>query len=201
MNLQTVADRILSAVAAIAPETRYEEDDWHDDEGTLFKGTNVMLRSALNGQHKEWFDLVFDRDRVWIQVKHSWTWMTYRKPNGKNGAYRKHLLGEVGNSALIDAREKLPRLIGRLGVDVIGLLVIALDSDQRLHSQTDIELLADLAGMNQEPWKSYSQPRWKSKVSGYESIGIQPFLWLRPANDGSIDIARMQAAIPKLPTA
>ena len=181
MDLQTIAARILCAVAEIGPETRYEERDWRDDEGKLFKGTNVMLRDHLGGQHAEWFDLVLDQGRAWIQIKQSWTWMTFRKPSSKNGNYRDHLLGESDNSALIDARDKLPRLIGRPGVEVIGLLVIALDSDQRLQPQSDIALLEQLAGLDRQPWQSYSRPRWKSKVPGYETIGIQPFLWLCPA--------------------
>jgi hypothetical protein len=182
MILQATADRVLDVVLRISPETRYEEKTYFDG-GRQIKGTNAMLRDALNAEHREWCDVVFEvaQNRAWIQVKHAWTWHTYRKPAGRNKSYWKHLFGTSGNSALLDATEKLPRLIGRQGVDILGLLVVAIDSDERPFPDGDINLLEQLARMNQGSWRRFSRPRCTSLVSGYETVRIQPFLWLRPA--------------------
>jgi hypothetical protein len=108
--------------------------------------------------------------------------MTYRKPAGANSNLRKHLLGAGGQSALHDASVKLPLLVGRVEADVSGMLVIALDS-QAL--RFDVELVRQLerrAGLDQSPWISFRHERWLSRAPGYETIGIEPFLWLRPAS-------------------
>lgn len=178
MDLQKTANRVLDAVARIAPETRYEERTW-TEAGTV--GTNVMLRKELDGELCEFCDVVFEMRRVWIEVKHSWTWGTFRKPHVPNGVYRKHLLGDSKNTALHDARDKLPVHSAKQGVEIVGLLVIALDSEQLRHSLDDFASLERLAGMDTAPWQRYSRPRWLSEEPGYESIGVQPFLWLRPA--------------------
>ena len=180
MDTDSIAKRILEVVAQITPEIRYEEKSW-TDRGVRVAGTNEMLRLALAGRQIESCDVVFDANSVWMEVKHSWTWRTYRDPSSMNSSYRDHLFGEVDTSALQDARDKLPCLLGRPGVVVLAFLLIALDSDARRHPQKDIELLEKSAGLFLAPWRRYSLPRWKSAQVGYETIGIQPTLWMRPA--------------------
>ncbi len=181
MDGESIANRILDVVAGIAPETRYEEKAW-TDSGVRVAGTNEMLRRTLSGQQIDWCDVVFDAQTAWVEVKHSWTWRTYRDPTSRNTSYRDHLFGETDTSALQDVRDKLPRLIGRPGVAILGFLLIALDSEARPHLQNDIALLEEMASLNIEPWRRYSRPRCESRTVGYETIGIQPILWLRPAH-------------------
>lgn len=188
-NIDSIADRVLDALARIEPETRYEEQSWIGPTGRI-AGTNEALRQALGASSSavtfpggsELCDLCIDDagTRTWLEVKHSWTYMTYIRPAGPNKSRFKHLLGSDGHTALDDARSKLPALIGRPEVSVIGMLVVALDSVELPYPLADIDTLERLGGMHQQPWKRFSRPRWKSRAAGYSTIRVQPFLWLRP---------------------
>lgn len=183
--LDRIAGRVLDAVDRAAPELRYEEKACE-----FGAGTNVTLRQLLSAQPGDvpypgcggLCDLVLELDgvRAWIEVKQAWTWMTYKKPAGSNGAYHKHLFGDTA-SALHDARDRLPRLLGRPEAQVIGLLVIGLDSVQRPFPIHDLENLARRAGIDQDPWRRFSRPRRASTQPGFEPIGVHAHLWLRPA--------------------
>lgn len=187
--MEAIARTILDAVARIDPEKRYEEKACRDG-GTRVSSTNEALREELNaprGQvnypaRGDLCDIVctIAERKVWLEVKHSWTWKTYRNPGTANPSLEKHLLGVNAKSALDDARVKLPRLLGNPCAEVIGLLVIALDSDRQPYRQEGLDALARAGGMDQRPWQRFERPRWGSRVPGYESIGVQPVLWLRP---------------------
>lgn len=190
MDLELIANRILAITEKIDPETRYEEKSWVGPNG-LVVSTNVALRSGLGAPCGEQrypdgraCDIVFKAEYgpVWIESKHSWTWRTYRRPGDRNPTYRKHLLGGDGNSVLNDARTKLPQLVGHPWAAAIGLLLIALDSEELPHLSVDISRLEVLGGLDQVPWRRFGLPRWLSRVPGYRSIGIRPHLWLRPAH-------------------
>lgn len=185
---EVVARRVLQAVRGIEAETRYEEKSYKGPSGRI-AGTNEVLRNALGAPAGEVSypdggdkcDLVFQDNgqRVWLEVKHSWTWMTYTNPAGPNPLRWKHLLSETENSALRDASVKLPRLIDSREACLLGLLLIALDSNELSYPLGDIKSLAQLAGMNTLPWEGHSSERWSSTARGYSTIRIQPFLWLR----------------------
>lgn len=188
MTLSKLAGRILDIVETSEVETRYEEKSYLD-QGRRIEGANPVLRSQLGAVERlyphsgERCDLVFPDllGPVWLETKLAWTWQTYRQPAGPNRSYQKHLFGESGTSALLDARAKLPTLVGRPDVGVIGMLLIVLDSTSLPAWNADIERYAILAGLGQAPWQYQSRPRWMSRVRGYEPIGIQAHLWLREA--------------------
>ena len=190
-NLSTMADALLDAVAQIQPETRYEEKAY-GPAGARIEGTNAALRTLLGASPCDiaypvgggLCDLCFrhGEHRLWVEVKQAWTWMTYTRPAGANPSLMKHLLGAGGQSALHDATVKLPRLVGCKEADVIGMLVIALDSQDLPFDGDLVHQLEHRAGLDQQPWAAFRRERWISRVPGYETIGIQPFLWLRPTS-------------------
>jgi len=186
MKLDSIATLVLDAVERIDPETRYEEKA----HGTpRIPSTNELLRGTLGGRETEYprsrdrCDVAFEVDglRIWLEAKHSWTWSTYTQPACRNGAYTKHLFGTDAASSLHDAGTKLPRLIGQPGVDAIAMLVIALGSTSLPHSVDDIRSLARSAQLDVAPWKQFDRPERASRVLGYETIRVRPYLWIRPA--------------------
>ncbi len=185
--LDDLAERVLAAVDRAAPELRYEEKSWQG-----YDGTNVVLRQLLGARQCDVpysmgggnCDLVVDVDgtTTWIEVKQAWTWKTFTNPAGRNSNYHKHLFGETA-SALHDARDRLPRLVGRPEAQVIGLLVIGLDSDQLPLPLGDLDTLAERAGLALRPWRRFSRSRRRSQQTNFASIGVHAHLWLRETSE------------------
>jgi hypothetical protein len=187
MKLDSIATLVLDAAEGLDLETRFEEKT---DRKTGILSTNASLRAKLGGREQpypgsaERCDVAFEVDglRIWLEVKHSWTWSTYKRPSERNGAYTKHLFGTDAASSLHDARTKLPRLIGQPGVDAIAMLVIALGSTALPHSVDDIQRLARSAQLDVAPWTQFDRLERASRVLGYETIRVRPYLWIRPAS-------------------
>lgn len=185
-DLGDLADAIHEAVRQGRMETRWEETP----KCGLPLGMNDNLRQALMalpGEQKYrpgvgQCDLVFGPNgaQTWIEVKPSWTWKKAAHPGVPNGSRRSHLLEPRRKSALFDLRNRLPQLYDREDVAAIGMLVIALDSDEIEYPLTDIAELERLGGgLRTAPWKPFDRPRWRSTEPGYSTIRVQPFLWMR----------------------
>jgi hypothetical protein len=184
------AKEILDAVR----EMSAEKLSWEDNR--RHPGCSIVpsLNGALGGSHKKYpsgtcmgkngkrpadCDCVFGRH--WIEVKGAWTcsdWAGVRR----NQPFKKHLLTDAYESALIDVRKKLPTLMGHCEVETIGFLLVCFWSDRFPFPSTALKQLIN-DGKLREGWRRSKTPRWRP--AGTE-LWVKCYYWERSANSKQI---------------
>jgi hypothetical protein len=166
---------IFKALRQMNPERMWEDN----------KSPNIVgaLNTSLGGTKKNYplgtcagprgrnaiCDCVFERQ--WIEVKCAWM---YKDSAGleRNGNFKKHLLSDPNESALVDVTNKLPKLIGHCDVDHVGFLLVCFWSNVFPFDTRALEELIRSGKLSE--WNEHAEEPWQPIGT---KLTVAPFYW------------------------
>ena len=176
---EQIAKQILLEIRRMGVEKMYENDC------TSVLAERLGAKKQVRYPEPNWFcDLVIHGSTgndIWIEIKFAWAYAKDIAPAQHNWAFRKHLIADPSESALIDVTKKLKSLLNYPRVAYIGFLLVVFDSKPIPIPDKDIEEFETMAGLQEAPWLKYEEPRWINPRN--PECNIMAFYWQRPTTN------------------
>ncbi|HPB68865.1 MAG TPA: hypothetical protein PKU74_08180 [Candidatus Omnitrophota bacterium] len=172
-----ISQQILSGVKAINVENLYET-------GCTNKLAEWLgCRREVRYPGSDWkCDLVIpgdDNKETWIEIKFAWTYTTDKTPDKSNSKFKKHLLDDPEESAVVDVRRKLKSLLNCPHVSGIGFLLVVFDSRFFPFKEEYLAAFKEQAGLMDAPWLKTEEPAWVNPRN--PQCSIRAYYWQRTA--------------------